>query len=82
MSKVLSIRVDDSILELINKMISYKIAKNKKEAVYIIMEKGINNVYGIIENKDKISGILNSYIKNGLPELPGNLSDISIEERE
>ncbi len=82
MSGIVSIRLSEDTLNVINELILYKIVKNKTEAVNYIMEHGLNYVNQKIKKKKKTEELLNIYLHNGLPELPANLSDRSIKERE
>lgn len=82
MSEIVSVRLSKNILNTIKKLILYKIVKNKTEAINYIMEHGLDYVNDKIKKKEKIEELLNIYLHDGLPELPANLSDVSIKERE
>ncbi|HII81941.1 hypothetical protein [Ferroplasma sp.] len=82
MSKVVSIRLSDNEFNIMNKLIFFKIVKNKTDAINYILEHGVNNAKDIIKRKETAQELLEKYLNEGLPELPSNLSDISIMERE
>lgn len=81
MNNVISVRVSNEVITLINKLISYGIVKNKTEAVNFILNNGIKNTKSLIESKENAKKLLEKYLKDGLPDLPPKLSDISIMER-
>ncbi len=82
MNNVISVRVNDNMLNVINKLISLNIVKNKTAALNFILNNGIQKAQNIIETKENANKLLDKYLRDGLPELPGNLSDRSIKERE
>ncbi len=82
MNKVVSIRLSEDMINTINKLIEFKIANNRTDAINYIMENGVNNVNNLIKKKEKTQELLKKYLKEGLPELPAGLSEKSIIERE
>ncbi len=82
MNNVISVRVNDEVLNAINKLISLDIVKNKTAALNFILNNGIQKAEDTIEIKENAKKLLEKYLREGLPELPENLSDRSIEERE
>ncbi len=82
MNTVISVRVNNELLTIINKLISLNIAKNKTDAVNFILNNGLKNALTTIETRENAKKLLEKYLKEGLPDLPPDLSDISIEERE
>ncbi len=82
MNTVISVRVNNELLTIINKLISLNIAKNKTDAVNFILNNGLKNALTTIETRENTKKLLEKYLKEGLPDLPPDLSDISIEERE
>jgi metal-responsive CopG/Arc/MetJ family transcriptional regulator len=81
MDNVISVRVNNELLTVIDKLISLKIVKNKTEAVNFILNNGIANTRTTIQTKETAKKLLEKYLKEGLPDLPPGLSDKSIEER-
>ncbi|MCL4333847.1 MAG: hypothetical protein M1290_01960 [Candidatus Thermoplasmatota archaeon] len=81
-SNVITIRVEQEISDLVEKLLRYKLARNKAEAVRIIMRDGIPNAKKVVERKENGKEIVKKWLKHGLPELPKDLSIISIKERE
>jgi gamma-glutamyl phosphate reductase len=79
---VIGIRIDEQTSELLNTLIEYKIVKNKTDAVRWIMKHGMQTTKKIIEKKKASQFIIEKWKKEGFPELPENLSEISIKERE
>ena len=82
MNNRISVRVNNEILTIIDKLISLKIVKNKTEAINFILNNGIGNARSIIQTKENAKKLLEKYLKERLPDLPPGLSDISIKERE
>ncbi len=82
MNTVISVRVNNELLTIINKLISLNIAKNKTDAVNFILNNGLKNALTTIETRENAKKLLEKYLKEGLPDLPPGLSDISIKERE
>ena len=81
-TNVIALRVDDNTLNLIEKMIKYKLVGNKADALRWIMQNGIKNAKKAIEAKEKNQAIINEWKKRGSPDLPQNLSEISIKDRD
>ena len=81
MNTVISVRVNNELLTIINKLISLNIAKNKTDAVNFILNNGLKNALTTIETRENTKKLLEKYLKEGLPDLPPGLSDKSIEER-
>ncbi|SMD30833.1 ETC complex I subunit [Picrophilus oshimae] len=65
-----------------NRLISFKIVDSKTEAINYMLEHGIEYTMNVIEKKERSRELLERYLHEGLPELPSDLSDISIMERE
>ena len=82
MDNVISVRVNNELLTVIDKLISLKIVKNKTEAVNFILNNGIESTRTTIQTKENAKKLLEKYLNEGLPDLPPGLSDKSIEERE
>lgn len=78
MNNVISVRVNDDVLNTINKLISLDIVKNKTAALNFILNNGIQKAEDTIEIKENAKKLLEKYLREGLPELPENLSDRSI----
>lgn len=81
-TNVIALRVDDNTLNLIGKLIKYKLVGNKADALRWIMQNGIKNAKKAIEAKEKNQAIINEWKKRGPPDLPQDLSEISIRDRD
>lgn len=81
MNNVISVRVNDDVLNTINRLTSLDIVKNKTAALNFILNNGIQKARDAIETKENARKLLEKYLREGLPELPENLSDLSINER-
>ena len=81
-SNVIALRIDSNTSELIEKLIKYKIAINRTAALRWIMQNGLQSAKKTIERKEKSQEIIKKWKEKGLPELPEDLSAISIKERE
>ena len=81
MNNVISVRVNDDLLNIINKLTSLDIVKNKTATLNFILNNGIQKARDAIETKENARKLLEKYLREGLPELPENLSDLSINER-
>ncbi|MCL5988612.1 MAG: hypothetical protein M1414_06915 [Candidatus Thermoplasmatota archaeon] len=68
--------------DLIEKLIKYKIAKNKTDALRWIIQNGTQNTKKTIERKERSELIIKKWKKEGLPVMPQDLSEISIKDRE
>ncbi|MCL5783433.1 MAG: hypothetical protein M1476_05945 [Candidatus Thermoplasmatota archaeon] len=79
---VIGIRIDEQTSELVGKLIEYKLVKNKTDAIKWIMKYGIQTTKKIIEKKEASQFIIEKWKKEGFPELPENLSEMSVRERE
>ena len=81
-SNVIALRIDSNTSELIDKLIKYNIATNRTSALRWIMQNGMQSAKKTIEQKEKSQDIIKKWKEKGLPELPEDLSEISIKERE
>ena len=81
-SNVITVRIDDNTSDLIDKLIKYKLAINKADALRLIMQNGMQSAKKTVERKEKSQDIIKKWKKKGLPELPPDLSEVSIKERE
>ena len=81
-SNVIALRIDENTSDLINKLIKYKIAASKADALRWIMQNGMQSAKKTVERKEKSQSIIKTWKKKGLPELPIDLSEISIKERD
>lgn len=79
---VIALRIDDDTSILIANLMRYKLASNKADALRWIMQNGMQNAKKIIERRKKSQAIIRIWKEKGLPELPPNLSEISIKERD
>jgi metal-responsive CopG/Arc/MetJ family transcriptional regulator len=81
-SNVIAVRIDDNTSDLIDKLIKYNLANNRADALRWIMQNGMQNARKTIERKEKSRAIIKKWKEKGLPELPQDLSEISIRERD
>lgn len=81
-TNVIALRIDENTLDLINKLMKYKIAANKADALRWIMQNGMQSAKKTVERKEKSQSIIKTWKEKGLPELPNDLSKISIKERD
>jgi len=81
-TNVIAVRVDDYTTDLIEKLIKYKLAENKADSLRWIMQNGIQNTKKTIERKERSELIIKKWKEKGLPELPHDLSEISVRSRE
>lgn len=81
-SNVIALRVDDNTADVVEKLIKYKLASSKADALRWIMQNGIQSAKKVIERKEKSQAIIKKWKEKGLPDLPLNLSEISIKDRE
>lgn len=79
---VITVRVDDYTADLIERLIKYKVTENKADSLRLIMQNGIQSTKNIIERKERSEIIIKKWKETGLPELPENLSEISIHCRQ
>ena len=80
-SNVIALRIDDNTSDLIEKLIKHKLAINRTAALRWIMKNGMQSVKKTLERKEKSQDIIKKWKEKGLPELPNDLSEISIKER-
>jgi predicted transcriptional regulator YheO len=81
-SNVIALRIDTNTSDLIEKLIRYKIATNRADALRWIMQNGMQNAKKTVDRKEKSQEIIKKWKEKGLPELPKDLSEISIKERD
>ena len=81
-TNVIALRIDDNTSNLIDKLIKYKLASNKTDALRWIMQYGMQSAKKTVERREKSQAIIKVWKEKGLPELPPNLSEISIKERD
>ncbi len=81
-SNVVTLRIDDKTANLVDKLIKYKLAKNKADALRWIMQNGMSNTKKAVEQREKSQAIIRNWKKNRFPVLPRSLSELSIKERE
>ena len=81
-TNVIALRIDDNTYNLIEKMIKYKLDSSKADALRWIMQNGMQNAKKTVERRGKSQAIIKLWKEKGLPELPHNLSEMSIKERD
>ena len=79
-SSVIALRIDDNTSDLIDKLIKYKLATSKADALRWIMQNGMQSAKKTVERKEKSLAIIRVWKERGLPELPNDLSEGSIKE--
>ena len=78
---VLSLRVDKDILDAIEEMISFGLAKNKSEAANLLMRLGLNEVRRLIDRRKRVLKLVKRYRREGIPYKLPTLEDL-MRERE
>lgn len=78
---VITLRIDDNTSDLIDMLIKLKLARNKGDALRWIMQVSIKGAKELIERKEKGQALVKEWKERGFPELPPELSNISIYER-
>ncbi len=81
-TNVIALRIDDNTSNLIDKLIRYKLASNKTDALRWIMQYGMQSAKKTVERREKSQAIIKVWKEKGLPELTSDLSEISIKERD
>lgn len=81
-TNIITLRIDDNTSNLVDKLIKYNLANNRANALRWIMQNGMQNAKKTVERKEKSQAIIRKWKEKGLPELPHDLSEISIKERE
>ena len=81
-TNVIALRVDESTSNLIDKLIKFKLASNKGDALRWIMQNGMQQAKETIDRREKSKALIKVWKERGLPELPHDLSEISIKERD
>lgn len=81
-TSVIAMRVDESTSLLIKKLIKYNLAGNSAEAVRFIMLKSLGVARGEVERREKAERLLSGWQEKGFPDLPADLSALSMKERE
>ena len=81
-TSIVGIRVDAETSILIERVIKHKLAANKADAVRYIMQYGVKASTDIVDRKEAAAKILHTWHKKGFPELPENLSEILLKERD
>ncbi len=79
---VIGVRIDPETSIIVRKMIEFRIVKNKADAIKFLMKHGLAVTKKILDTKEKSHEILWKWKKEGFPDLPEDLSDMSITERE
>ena len=79
---VIGVRIDPETSIIVKKIIEFRIVKNKADAIKFLMKHGMAVTKKIVDTKEKSHEILGKWKKEGFPDLPEDLSDISITERE
>ncbi|MCL5438195.1 MAG: hypothetical protein M1148_03245 [Candidatus Thermoplasmatota archaeon] len=79
-SSIIALRIDDNTSGLIDKLIKYKLATGKADALRWIMQNGMQSAKKTVERKEKSLAIIRVWKERGLPELPNDLSEGSIKE--
>lgn len=81
-TSIVGIRVDAETSILIERVIKHKLAANKADAIRYIMQYGIKASTAIVDRKETAEKILHTWQKKGFPDLPENLSEILLKERD
>ncbi|WMT43942.1 MAG: hypothetical protein RE469_06965 [Cuniculiplasma divulgatum] len=81
-SSVIALRIDDNTSDLIDKLIKYKLATSKADALRWTMQNGMQSAKKTVERKEKSQAIIRVWKERGLPKLPNDLSESSIKDRD
>lgn len=80
-TSVLSLRVSNEVIEVIQELISMGLAENKSQAANLLMKIGIREAREMIRRRKRVLELVERYKREGVPyELPV-VSDL-LEERE
>ena len=79
---LIALRVDGDTSALIGQLIKYGFAKTKADAVRMIMQSGIGDVRKLVNVREGAEQTLLKWKRQGIPKLPSNLSEKSIQERD
>jgi hypothetical protein len=81
MSTVVSVRIKKRVLELIDKMVKYGLAKSRNHAFNILIEKGLESLKDEILYWDNVYKQVDELIKKGFKIKHGRLNKILEEVR-
>lgn len=81
-TSVIGIRIDSETSTLVERLIKYKLAANRADAIRYIMLYGIKSASSIVTRKETAERILSTWHKKGFPRLPEDLSERALKERE
>ncbi len=81
-SHAIAVRIDDYMVDLVNKIIKYKFANSKADALRWLMQNGMRSAKEVVQRKERTEVIIKKWKENGLPDLPSNLSEVSIKDRD
>ncbi len=81
LSVTVSIKIKKNILELVDKMIEYGIARSRNQALNMLIEKGLESIRDEIIYWDKIYRKAEELVKKGFNLSHGGLNKILEEDR-
>lgn len=79
---VIGVRIDPETSIIVGKLIKFKIVKNKTDAIKFLMKHGTASTRKMVERKEDSHIIIKKWKREGFPNLPEDLSDRSISDRE
>lgn len=79
---LIALRVDADTSALINRLIKYGFAKTKADAVRMMIRSGSEEVSKMVKIRENAEHILSKWKSQGLPKMPSDLSEKSIQDRE
>ncbi|GAA5418473.1 hypothetical protein [Sulfurisphaera tokodaii] len=79
---VITIKVNEEIAKLIEKMIKLGIARSKNEAVNLLIEYGRVEIEKKIREQEEVMRLVDEWFKNGFPYKRLNTSDLREERYE
>lgn len=81
-TELVAIRIDENTSALVKGLMKYGFARTKADAVRMIMESGIGKATEVVELRERAEHTLSKWKKQGMPKLPSNLSEKSIQDRD
>lgn len=79
---VITVKVNEEIAKLIEKMIELGIARSKNEAVNLLIEYGRAEIEKKIREQEEVMRLVDEWLKNGFPYKQLNTSDLREERYE
>lgn len=81
MSVTLSVKVRREIVEVVDKMVRYGLARSRSHALNILIEKGLKEIRAELEFWDHVYRVVEEYEKRGYVLRHGSLHRLLEEDR-